>query len=472
MAHTEAQMDELERVLAEHRRTLEELSARPADQAFECPSNTRFIDDLPQQLSAMQEDSAWQSGYPQASAQTASNGYSCHLATAYYSCEEEASQLPVQPPLAPQSLEQTARTWLSWDTASDDQKVAAQASEMFALHMQAAIKRLTVPDPLYKGFDPCSKVQPHDPERFENIRKVMDAHRNQAQVHLMHDLHDDQFVAVKRMPNTWVKSCHEEFVCEYPMETELPWQDIGASSFLTAAGFPYACPLVGVFRGKSFTDVVTHFASEGDLFSWCTGDKLPLPGIERENMMRPLARQILNGVQQLHDLSIVHRDLSLENILLSTNVVNNTREIRLIDFSMASTSRKFRNCVRGKASYQAPELHETEEYDAFLSDAFSVGVSLYAMLMKDYPWLSTRHGMCSCFRYCKKYGFRAYIKKRKMRNSTETVASCMSEPLVSLLEGLLCFDPQKRTTLGENNFYENGRHSVWDEPWLYMDGDQ
>lgn len=320
------------------------------------------------------------------------------------------------------------------------------------------------PAALHTGFDPC-KVGVWDPCRFAMVRKLQDATRNRGQVHLMRDTLHGVSVAVKQMPNRWFRLSHKEFVIEHPSETEMPWQDVGCVSFLNSTGFLYACDLLGVFRDDEHTYVVTSFASEGDLFSWCEGG-VP-PGRQREHVVHPLARQILKGVQQLHDMGILHRDLSLENILMS-KTENCELLIRIIDFGMASTTRHLQNCVRGKASYQAPELHAEEEYDAFLSDAFSIGVTLYAALVKDYPWLSTRPGGCKCFEYVRKHGFRSYLDKRKLRNSQARVGQVMSEPLKQLLEGLLALDPSERLTLGEASWASDGneRDSVWDEPWL------
>ncbi|CAE7444848.1 CaMKI [Symbiodinium natans] len=227
----------------------------------------------------------------------------------------------------------------------------------------------------------------------------------------MKDKDDNRLVAVKIMPNRWVGTSHTNFVIDHPSETELPWQDLGCVRFLNDVGFPYACELLGVYRDVEHTYVVTTFATEGDLFSWCEGGVAP--GHEREIVVQPIARQLMEGIQQLHDFGIVHRDLSLENVLM-TKTDSDVHIIKIIDFSMASTARSFRNCIRGKASYQAPELHTDQEYDAYLTDAFSVGVTLYAVLLKDYPWLSTRPGGCKCFEYVKKHGFRA-CPRRNMR---------------------------------------------------------
>jgi len=317
------------------------------------------------------------------------------------------------------------------------------------------------PFELHTAFDPKT-VRKWEPSRFKMVRKLQDATRNRGVVYLMNDISLGRPVAVKQMPNWWMRRSHSDFLTEHPSETELPWQDIGCMEFLNSMDFPSASALLGVYRDEEYTYVITAFATEGDLFSWCESGVVA-PGVEREVLVQPLARQMMTALQQLHDFSIVHRDLSLENILVSKSD-DDSLHIRIIDFSMASTSRRFIKCVRGKASYQAPELHTDEEYDAFLADTFALGVAIFDILMKDYPWLSTRPGVCHCFDYVRKHGFRSYLVKRKLRHSNSRCADVISEPVKQLLEGMLAFDPKQRLTLGEGA-YSSRRRSVWDEQW-------
>uniref|UniRef100_A0A7S4W7R2 Protein kinase domain-containing protein n=1 Tax=Alexandrium monilatum TaxID=311494 RepID=A0A7S4W7R2_9DINO len=322
------------------------------------------------------------------------------------------------------------------------------------------------PQALHEAFRP-EDVKPWKEGQFEQIEKVQDAARNHGQVHVMRDSCNDRLVAVKKMPNHWVQKSHSEFIRQYPFETEQPWQDIGCNHFLSTNGYAHGCRLLGVYRGPQHTSVVTEFASEGDLFSWCGAPTNAQPGPAREGLLKPLALQILNGVKELHEMAIVHRDISLENLVMSKGEEKSLK-VCVIDFGMSSTARFFRNCVSGKPSYQAPEFYSETDYDAFLSDAFAVGISLYAAFVKDYPWLSTKPGGCKCFDYFRRNGFRKYIAKRKLRGfGGMVVADVMSEPLVQLLEGLLSIDPAARLTLGES-FWETGsRRSALDEPWLY-----
>lgn len=279
----------------------------------------------------------------------------------------------------------------------------------------------------------------------------------------MHDVKNSRLVAVKQMPNDWVGNSHEEFVSQHPCETEHPWQDIGTTNFLGEVGYPYSCDLLGVFRDEEHTEVVTAFATNGDLYSWCQELHYPV-GLEREMAIWPIAVQVLRATQQLHDLCIAHRDISMENVLLSESE-GGAHVAKIIDFGMASTARHIRHSRPGKPMYQAPELQTDLVCDAFLCDTFSLGVTLFSIAVQDYPWASTKPGICKCFAYFRKRGLRALLQKRRVRESSQRLIDVMSDSLVQLLEGLLCICPEERLTLGEQGWPQD-RASVWTQPWV------
>jgi len=329
---------------------------------------------------------------------------------------------------------------------------------------------------LHENFS-SAEVRAWDPSGFELIQKLQDAVRNQGEVLLMRDLASNAQVAVKRMPATWVGSSHEDFVVKHPDESEKPWQDIGCVRFLNKIGYEYACQLLGVFRDELNTYVVSSFATEGDLHTWCSGG--PKPSLESELEKQPVCIEILRAIQQLHDSSVVHGDVSLENILLSqptslnkdgkdngSNGVKNVLQVKVIDFGVASACRHLVYTGGGRNSYHAPEVHSGERYDGFLADTFSIGVVLYAIMTRDYPWMSTEPGNCPCWGYVQNFGLRSFLDKRRVNDGAATAAEVLSEPLMRLLEGLLAPDPTARLTLGERCFASCGRRSVWDEPWV------
>jgi len=338
-----------------------------------------------------------------------------------------------------------------------------------------------VDDVLQEALDTVAdNVKPWHTAGFVFVKQLQDAVRNHGRVDLMTDGDGTNRVAVKRMPNKWVRGGPAEFQQMYPNASERPWVDIALVMHLNTLSFPFVCEQRGVFRDEENTYVVSSLASEGDLFGWC--EREPFPGKAREDKMRPLAAQAFSAVRWIHDLGVAHRDLSLENILLTVNP-DGTESIKLIDFGMSTLRRTARKEVRGKQSYQAPEMHLEDEYDCFLTDGFSLGVVLYAMAAQDYPWTSTKRHTCKLYEYVHMYGLRRFLSKRRLRKGKgEQLLEVFTPDFVDLVECLLEREPKKRATLGEDCFDDSGsvlawapgrsrRPRVWQLRWLDGYGD-
>lgn len=271
-------------------------------------------------------------------------------------------------------------------------------------------------------------------------------------------------MAVKRMPSRWVTAGPEEFSKQYPSASERPWFDVGLVRYLNRLRFPFVCDLFAIFSDHENTYVVTSLATEGDLFAWC--EREPKPGSKREVTMVPLVTQIFAAVRCLHEIGVAHRDLSLENILL-TDVGGGELRVKIIDFGMATLTQMCKGEVRGKQSYQAPEMHSSAlPYDSFSTDTFALGVVMFAMAAQDYPWTSTKRGQCQLFEYVTMFGLQKFVSKRKLRKGNgEYLVEVFSPPFLDLLSKLLEFQPDKRACLGES-CYATSRPSVWDAEWL------
>lgn len=256
--------------------------------------------------------------------------------------------------------------------------------------------------PLHLHFHQ-SDVQRLDPARFRLVHRIAEAPSNSGDVWLMTDRQEDRRVAVKKIPNAYLGADHAEFVRMHPSALEMPWQDVGCVRLLGDRGFPFVCKLRGIFRGPSETLFVSDVADGGDLFDWCNSG-LPPPGLDREAAVLPVFRQILRAVQSLHgDFGIAHRDLSMENVLLTKEAPEGKLAVRVIDFCMAHRRRLCPRVPCGKPSYRAPELHGDGEFvDGFALDVFALGVVLFCLLLKQYPWYSTNPKSCKYFDYAMK----------------------------------------------------------------------
>jgi len=306
-------------------------------------------------------------------------------------------------------------------------------------------------------------VQRWDPSGYRLVEKLQDAETNQGVVELMEALHcGGMRVAVKRMPTSWVRHGPAEFNSQHPGSKEQPWNDLGITKFLNGIGFPFACDLHGVFRDSLTTYVVSSFATEGDLFSWV--DRSGCAGREHEARAKPIVIQVFYAVWWLHELGIAHRDLSLENILLTKDQDNHV--VKIIDFGAATASR---HCgedeSRGKRNYQAPEMHKGG-YDAFAADNFALGVVLFATMAHDFPWTSTGPGACKHFGYAQRHGLRALFKARRARKQpSRRLIEVLSPTLVDAIDGLCEVDPDARLNLGEACCTDHGKDSFWGMPW-------
>ena len=98
-------------------------------------------------------------------------------------------------------------------------------------------------------------------------------------------------------------------------------------------------------------------------------------------------RQICDGVEYLHELGLAHRDLKLDNCVMTTNNV-----VKLIDFGTATVfhypgkaCQKATGIV-GSDPYLAPEVITQENYDPRKTDVWSVAIIFMCMILRRFPW--------------------------------------------------------------------------------------
>ena len=127
--------------------------------------------------------------------------------------------------------------------------------------------------------------------------------------------------------------------------------------------------------------LVMEYCSGGDLF-----DELVQVKSFDEVSTSKILSQILAGVAYIHNQSIVHRDLKLENILIWSK--EKDLHIKIIDFNIATinTGKKLSKFT-GTSFYIAPEVIN-ESYDE-KCDVWSCGVIMFLLLTGSFPFNGT-----------------------------------------------------------------------------------
>ncbi|CAH1977039.1 unnamed protein product [Acanthoscelides obtectus] len=115
-----------------------------------------------------------------------------------------------------------------------------------------------------------------------------------------------------------------------------------------------------------------------------------------EKTTKKIIKQLANAVYYLHKNQIVHRDIKMENILLSKNPDNPTDLyfIKLSDFGLSvikagSFIQGMMHDRCGTMLYMAPEILLERTYSE-LCDVWSIGIILYTLLCAKYPF-ADRH---------------------------------------------------------------------------------
>jgi serine/threonine protein kinase len=194
-------------------------------------------------------------------------------------------------------------------------------------------------------------------------------------------------------------------------------------------------------NGEHSLGMVLDYKKGKDLSSWISIVGLP------ERIIRGMMAQLCDALVYLHELSVVHRDIKLSNVLCEP-AENGSVKVALADFGLAANIMdKERISARcGTVGYIAPEvfredwrmqLEEEPVTNVLKIDVFSFGIMIYTAVFGRNPFVDTD----------------ATEHASRVRNARGLVSFAnmggRSKALQSLLSGLCAKDRRQRYSSSE-----------------------
>ncbi|KZV33052.1 Mitogen-activated protein kinase kinase kinase [Dorcoceras hygrometricum] len=167
----------------------------------------------------------------------------------------------------------------------------------------------------------------------------------------------------------------------------------------------------GTKRDESKLYIFLELVNQGSLLSLYKKYNL------RDTQVSTYTRQILHGLNYLHDRNVVHRDIKCSNILVDTNGL-----VKLADFGLAKATKlnDLKSC-KGTAFWMAPEVVRSLGY-GLSADIWSLGCTVLEMLTRRFPY-SHLEWMSALFRIGK--GERPPIPDSLSRDARDFILKCL-----------------------------------------------
>ncbi|XP_015265835.1 PREDICTED: serine/threonine-protein kinase PLK4 [Gekko japonicus] len=142
---------------------------------------------------------------------------------------------------------------------------------------------------------------------------------------------------------------------------------------------PSILELYNYFEDSNYVYLILEMCHNGEMSRYLKNKKKPFS----EEEVRHFMHQIITGMLYLHSHGILHRDLTLSNLLLTNNM-----NIKIADFGLATQLRmphEKHYTMCGTPNYISPEI-ATRSAHGLESDVWSLGCMYYTLLVGKPPF--------------------------------------------------------------------------------------
>ncbi|KAG7664361.1 HSL1 [[Candida] subhashii] len=198
-------------------------------------------------------------------------------------------------------------------------------------------------------------------------------------VRLAKNIKTGKLAAVKIVPKANFKKLENpKYKRQDNPDNSLPYGIEREIIIMKLISHPNIMGLYDVWENKNDLYLILEYVEGGELF-----DYLIKRGKLQEFEAINYFKQIINGINYLHQFNICHRDLKPENLLLDFN-----KNIKIADFGMAAleVKEKLLETSCGSPHYASPEIVAGRNYHGAPSDIWSCGIILFALLTGHLPF--------------------------------------------------------------------------------------
>ncbi|KAL8959557.1 MAG: hypothetical protein Q9193_003605 [Seirophora villosa] len=204
------------------------------------------------------------------------------------------------------------------------------------------------------------------------------------------------------------------------------------AAIVTLLNHPYICAMRDVVRTNYHWYMLFEYVNGGQMLDYIISH-----GRLKEKQARKFGRQIASALDYCHRNSIVHRDLKIENILISK-----TGDIKIIDFGLSNlfSPRAQLKTFCGSLYFAAPELLQARQYTGPEVDIWSFGIVLYVLVCGKVPFDDQSMPQLHA----------------KIKEGVVDYPNWLSHECRNLISRMLVTDPKKRASLAE----------ILNHPWI------
>ena len=215
----------------------------------------------------------------------------------------------------------------------------------------------------------------------------------------------------------------------YNLPDNIKTKTLSEIEILKSIDHPNIIKLYEYFFDNNYLFLITEYCNNGDLTSWIKKNNTELEILD-------VIKQIVEGLNYLHNKKIIHRDIKPQNILL------NDKTVKICDFGFSMIIKDGMSMFKticGTPLYMSPEIINLEDYN-LKSEVWSLGIVFYNIFFNDHPYGHS----CSISDYKNK--LQNPIKLRKINTFKEEKYNNIFN---NLIKKMLLLEPELRPSIQE-----------------------